>query len=127
MYPLSYQLSWIVEESGYLHIQATKPDTIGIRCDYLVNDRQGMKYEFFKGTAVSASPIGLAAYILEKFSTGTNKNYKYRADGGLLEEHTLDDLLDNIMLYWITNSMTTGFRIYAEHFNKTNIQSGLEQ
>lgn len=30
MYPLSNQLKYIIEESGYLHVQATKPDTIGI-------------------------------------------------------------------------------------------------
>ncbi|XP_011345635.1 juvenile hormone epoxide hydrolase 1-like [Ooceraea biroi] len=106
MYPLSYHLSRNIEESGYLHIQATKPDTIG--------------------TAVAASPVGLAAYILEKFSTGTNAEYRFRTDGGLLEKHSIDELLDNIMLYWITNSMTTSARIYAENFNKTNRESGLE-
>lgn len=30
MYPLSDHLSRILEEMGYMHIQATKPDTIGI-------------------------------------------------------------------------------------------------
>ncbi|XP_026826537.1 juvenile hormone epoxide hydrolase 1-like [Ooceraea biroi] len=107
MYPLSYHLSRNIEESGYLHIQATKPDTIG--------------------TAVAASPVGLAAYILEKFSTGTNAEYRFRTDGGLLEKHSIDELLDNIMLYWITNSITTSVRIYAEHFNKTNLARKLDE
>lgn len=29
MYPLSDHLSRLIEETGYMHIQATKPDTIG--------------------------------------------------------------------------------------------------
>ena len=29
MYPMSHHLSRLVEESGYFHIQATKPDTVG--------------------------------------------------------------------------------------------------
>ena len=29
MYPLSYHWGRLVEESGYFHLQATKPDTIG--------------------------------------------------------------------------------------------------
>lgn len=30
MYPLSDHLSYLIEEMGYMHIQASKPDTIGI-------------------------------------------------------------------------------------------------
>lgn len=29
MYPLGKVFSFLVEESGYMHIQATKPDTVG--------------------------------------------------------------------------------------------------
>lgn len=76
---------------------------------------------------MAASPVGLAAYILEKFSSGTNGEYRFREDGGLLEKHNMDELLDNIMLYWITNSMTTSVRLYAEVNNKTNWESGLEK
>ncbi|XP_020284934.1 juvenile hormone epoxide hydrolase 2-like [Pseudomyrmex gracilis] len=102
MYPLKKHLSFLLKESGYFHIQATKPDTIG--------------------TAVAASPVGLAAYIIEKFSTGTNGKYKFRADGGLLEKYTMDELLDNIMLYWITNSFTTSVRIYSEFFGNVTLR-----
>ncbi|XP_071860145.1 juvenile hormone epoxide hydrolase 1 [Bombus fervidus] len=96
-FPLSTTLSTLIEESGYFHIQATKPDTIG--------------------AALTASPDALAAYILEKFSTWTNKAYKERDDGGLTEKYTLDELLDNIMIYWVSNSITTSARLYAENFN----------
>ncbi|XP_072764444.1 juvenile hormone epoxide hydrolase 1 [Anoplolepis gracilipes] len=107
MYPLSDHMSRLLEESGYMHIQASKPDTIG--------------------TAVAASPVGLAAYILEKFSTWTNKEYKFRPDGGLLEKYTLDELLDNVMLYWVTNSLTTSVRIYAEQFTKKHMSSRIDE
>ncbi|XP_011250832.1 juvenile hormone epoxide hydrolase 1 [Camponotus floridanus] len=107
MYPLSDHLSYLIEETGYMHIQASKPDTIG--------------------TAVAASPVGLAAYILEKFSTWTNKEYKTRLDGGLLEKYTLDELLDNIMIYWLTNSLTTSVRLYSEQFNKKHMSSRIDE
>ncbi|MCP9257973.1 Epoxide hydrolase 1 [Dirofilaria immitis] len=57
----------LLEETGYMHIQATKPDTIGV--------------------ALTDSPIGLAAYILEKFSSGTNIDYRSLHDGGLTSRY----------------------------------------
>ncbi|XP_053974596.1 juvenile hormone epoxide hydrolase 1-like [Hylaeus volcanicus] len=98
-YPIGKVLQKIIEESGYFHIQATKPDTVGV--------------------GLSNAPDGLAAYILEKFSTWTNPAYKERDDGGLLEKFTLDELLDNIMVYWVTNSITTSVRLYAENFSSS--------
>ncbi|XP_015187740.1 PREDICTED: juvenile hormone epoxide hydrolase 1-like, partial [Polistes dominula] len=94
IYPMKDKFFFILEESGYFHLQATKPDTIGL--------------------ALMNSPVSLAGYILEKFSTWTNKEYKTRKDGGLLEKFTLDELLDNIMVYWVTDSITSSARLYAE-------------
>ncbi|CAG9859815.1 unnamed protein product [Phyllotreta striolata] len=94
-----------LRETGYLHEQATKPDTLGVG----IND----------------SPVGLAAYILEKFVTGTNKAWQLREDGGLLEYFTYDDLLDNIMFYWVTKSATTSFRLYSETFNRDYMGKGI--
>lgn len=99
-FPISTVLSNIVEESGYFHLQATKPDTIG--------------------AALTSSPDSLAVYILEKFSTWTNKAYRKRDDGGVLDKFSLDELLDNIMVYWITNSITSSVRLYAENFSSAN-------
>lgn len=82
---------------------------------------------FFKGTGLSDSPAGLAAYILEKFSTWTNPEYRFREDGGLLEKFTLDELLDNLMVYWVTNSITTSQRLYAENFNKATRNMNLDK
>lgn len=85
---------FFMREMGYTHIQATKPDTVGV--------------------GLTHSPLGLAAYILEKFSAWTNRTYISREDGGIQENFTLDELLDNIMVYWITGSITTSQRLYAE-------------
>lgn len=69
------------------------------------------------------SPVGLAAYILEKFSTWTNEDWRDLPDGGLKiqktaeNKYSIDDLLDNVMIYWATNSITSSMRLYAETFS----------
>ncbi|XP_067629977.1 juvenile hormone epoxide hydrolase 2-like [Eurosta solidaginis] len=103
----SEDLLFLVEESGYFHIQATKPDTIG--------------------TALAHNPVGLAAYILEKFSTWTNPEYKMLKDGGLTKRYTMDELLDNIMIYYVTNSITTANRIYSEAFSFAQLSLNIEK
>ncbi|CAK1547795.1 unnamed protein product [Leptosia nina] len=94
IYPLSKQMSFLLEETGYSHLQATKPDTVGI--------------------ALTDSPAGLAAYILEKYSTWTNPSNKRASDGNLLSNFLLTHLLDNVMVYWASNSITTSIRFYVE-------------
>lgn len=96
IYPFTPKFMHILQESGYMHIQATKPDTIGV--------------------ALQNNPVGLAAYIIEKFSTWTNPEYRNLLDGGLEKYFTLDSLLDNIMIYYLSNSITTSVRIYKEFF-----------
>ncbi|CRL02365.1 CLUMA_CG015094, isoform A [Clunio marinus] len=96
IYPFTPKFMDLLQESGYMHIQATKPDTIGV--------------------ALQNNPVGLAAYIIEKFSTWTNSEYRKLVDGGLEKYFTLDALLDNIMIYYLTNSITTSVRIYKEAF-----------
>lgn len=96
----------IMEEFGYAHIQATKPDTIG--------------------SALTDNPVGLAAYILEKFSTWTNGDYKHLEDGGLTQRFTYDALLDNIMIYYVTNSITTSVRLYSETMNKAQLALNMD-
>uniref|UniRef100_A0A0V0G516 Epoxide hydrolase n=1 Tax=Triatoma dimidiata TaxID=72491 RepID=A0A0V0G516_TRIDM len=91
------EFSNIMLETGYFHLQATKPDTVGIG----LND----------------SPAGLAAYILEKFSTWTNKAWRNLEDGGL-EKYDKVALLDNVMIYWLTGSITTSVRLYSESFSR---------
>ncbi|XP_061563083.1 epoxide hydrolase 1 [Cololabis saira] len=91
-----------VKESGYMHIQATKPDTVG--------------------RGLNDSPVGLAAYILEKFSTWTNRDFRNLEDGGLTRKFSLDDLLTNVMIYWTSGCIISSMRFYKENFGK-----GLDQ
>lgn len=80
-----------------------------------------------QGTALTDSPTGLAAYILEKFSTWTNPEYKLHDDGSLDKKFSLDELLDNVMIYWLTNSITTSMRLYAENFSSAHRSLQLER
>ncbi|XP_004700001.1 epoxide hydrolase 1 [Echinops telfairi] len=98
LYPFKKVFNSLVRESGYMHIQATKPDTVGC--------------------ALNDSPVGLAAYILEKFSTWTNPEFRNLEDGGLERKFSLDDLLTNIMLYWTTGTITSSQRFYKENLGQ---------
>ncbi|XP_022088742.1 epoxide hydrolase 1-like [Acanthaster planci] len=85
---------WLME-TGYLHIQATKPDTVG--------------------HALTDSPVGLAAYIIEKFSSWTNYDWLDLDDGGLDAYWSKDDLLTNVMIYWVSECITSSMRLYKEN------------
>ncbi|XP_052898987.1 juvenile hormone epoxide hydrolase 2-like [Anopheles moucheti] len=106
-FPFGTKFANIIEETGYMHIQATKPDTIG--------------------TALQGNPIGLAAYILEKFSTWTNPAYRNLPDGGLEKYFKLDTLLDNVMIYYLTDTITTSQRIYAEAFAADELKKNIDR
>jgi len=76
------------EGSAYQDIQGTKPQSLG----YGLND----------------SPSGLAAWIVEKFH-GWSDN-----DGTVDSAFTKDQILTNITLYWVTQTITSSTRIYYE-------------
>ena len=81
-------------DSGYSKQQSTRPQTLG----YGLVD----------------SPIGQAAWILEKF-------YQWTDCSGHPENIlTRDELLDNVMMYWLTNSGASSARLYWESFNNNN-------
>lgn len=107
MYPLKKLYIDTLIETGYAHLHATYPDTLGV--------------------ALTDSPVGLAAYILEKFAIWTDKSNKKKIDAGLLQKFTADELLDNIMIYWVTKSITTSMRIYSEYINTEAMSVTLEQ
>lgn len=68
------------------------------------------------GTVLSQNPIGLAVYIYEKFATWTHSAHRALPDGGWsgLDEEYRDAILDNIMVYQLTHTITTSARLYAE-------------
>lgn len=115
-FPKSTHLIYAIIETGYMHLQATKPDTIGNKSKKhfrIINN-----WIFVTGTALSHNPVGLLAYIVEKFSTWTNSNNRELTDGGWskFEKSYRDAILDNIMIYYLTNSITTSQRLYSEAF-----------
>ena len=77
---------WMKEEVGYTWIQGTKPQTLA----YGLTD----------------SPVGLAAWIVEKFHTWSD--HRGDLDGYLGR----DDMLTNIMLYWVTGAIGSSFWPY---------------
>jgi microsomal epoxide hydrolase len=75
-------------ETGYQQIQGTKPQTLG----YALND----------------SPAGLAAWIVEKFRTWSD------CEGDVERRFTKDELLTNITIYWVTETINSSMRLYRE-------------
>jgi pimeloyl-ACP methyl ester carboxylesterase len=82
------RISELADHKAYGAIQGTRPLTLA----YALND----------------SPAGLAAWIVDKF-------WAWSDHGGSLDQSfTKDELLTNIMLYWVTQSMPSATRIYYE-------------
>ncbi len=77
-------------DAGYSKQQSTRPQTLGY--------------------ALADSPVGQAMWVLEKFWKWTD------CDGHPENVLTRDELLDNIMLYWLTNSGASSARLYWESF-----------
>ena len=62
------------------------------------------------GYGLADSPVGQAMWIYEKFQSWTD------CDGEPENVLTRDEMLDDIMLYWLTNSATSSARLYWESF-----------
>lgn len=79
---------WFMQEGAYAMLQSTKPQTLA----FGLND----------------SPVGLASWIIEKFRSWSDS-------GGEVERHfTKDELLTNIMIYWVTETISSAARLYYE-------------
>ena len=79
---------WTDEERGYSHMQGTKPQTLG----YSLND----------------SPVGLAAWIVEKYRSWCD------CDGNPETRFSKDELLTTLTIYWVTETATSAARYYYE-------------
>lgn len=55
----------------------------------------------------------------------TNINNKYLPDGGITDHYNMTDLIDNIMVYWVSGSITSSMRIYKEMLS--GVELTLEQ
>jgi pimeloyl-ACP methyl ester carboxylesterase len=90
---LAEMAQWNELEAGYQKIQGTKPQTLGVG----LND----------------SPAGLCSWITEKFHGWTD------CDGDIENVLTKDELLTNVMVYWLTGTITSSMRLYYEVFRGT--------
>jgi epoxide hydrolase len=86
---IRYYTDW---DSGYSKQQQTRPQTVG----YGLVD----------------SPAGLCGWIVEKFWSWTD------SDGDPLNVLSRDELLDNVMLYWLPATGASSARMYWESFTK---------
>lgn len=77
------------EESGYAQEQMTKPQTLG--------------------AGLNDSPAGLLAWIVEKFRAWSD------CDGNPENCFTRDQLITNVMTYWVTQTITSSARLYWEN------------
>jgi pimeloyl-ACP methyl ester carboxylesterase len=88
---LEHAAEW---ESGYSTEHATRPQTIGY--------------------ALADSPVALCAWIVEKFWAWTD------CDGHPENVLTRDELLDNLMLYWLPRTGASSARLYWESLGQVN-------
>ena len=88
--------AFFAEESGYLQIQATRPQTLA----YGLTD----------------SPAGLAGWIVEKLRAWSD------CGGDLESAISRDDILANITLYWVTGTANSAARIYLEAMRAGQLQ-----
>ncbi len=86
---LNHYRDW---DSGYSKQQSTRPQTLGY--------------------GLADSPAGQVAWIFEKFWSWTD------CDGHPENALTRDEMLDNVMFYWLTNSAASSGRLYWESFGK---------
>jgi pimeloyl-ACP methyl ester carboxylesterase len=80
--------------SGYAAQQSTRPQTVGY--------------------ALADSPAGLCAWIAEKFWSWTD------CGGDLENVISRDELLDDVTLYWLTETATSSARLYWESFEQVS-------
>ncbi|KAI9014024.1 putative hydrolase [Hyaloraphidium curvatum] len=78
------------EETGYQRIQQTKPQTLG--------------------HGLSDSPVGVLAWIAEKFHGWTD----LRGEKDFPPTISTDRLLTNVMIYYVNNAITSSTRLYYE-------------
>jgi pimeloyl-ACP methyl ester carboxylesterase len=80
------------EEAGYAHEQGTRPQTLGV--------------------AMSDSPVGVAAWILEKFGAWADVPRDTGGKPDLWQAFDEDLLITNIMLYLVTSAFVTSTWFY---------------
>jgi pimeloyl-ACP methyl ester carboxylesterase len=89
---------WVATEGAYNNIQSTKPQTLA----YGLND----------------SPVGLAAWIIEKLYAWSD------CKGNIENCFTKDEIITNVMIYWITQTVNSSVRTYLQNSRFMKTQPG---
>jgi pimeloyl-ACP methyl ester carboxylesterase len=89
---MSRRAAILDQESGYSHEQETRPQTLGF--------------------AMADSPVGAAAWILEKFGKWADLPMTSDGSPDVWSKFSEEQLLTNIMLYVATSSVVTATWIY---------------
>jgi pimeloyl-ACP methyl ester carboxylesterase len=83
---LSDVAAWAAAEGGYAAIHRTKPQTAAV--------------------GLTDSPAGLAAWIVEKLRAWSD------CGGDVERAFTKDEILTNVMIYWLTGTIGSSMRMY---------------
>ena len=86
---LQEKAEWGALEGGYAHMHSTRPQTLA--------------------ASLNDSPVGLAAWICEKFRAWSD------CDGEIERVWSKDELLTNLSLYWHTQSIGSSIQMYWEN------------
>ena len=79
--------NWWMREGAFNMVQSTKPQSLGF--------------------ALTDSPVGMAAWMMSMISSGTADRIEQR--------FTLDELLTNFTIYWVTGTIGSSMRFYLEN------------
>jgi pimeloyl-ACP methyl ester carboxylesterase len=91
----------IESELAYARLQMSKPQTLA----HSLND----------------SPVGLAAWIVEKFRAWSD------SDGDVERRFTKDELLTNLMVYWVTGTAPSSVRMYYDFVREPLLTGRIER
>ncbi|MBU5331038.1 epoxide hydrolase family protein [Anaerocolumna aminovalerica] len=91
---------WLSHEGAYMSLQSTKPQTLAY--------------------GLSDSPVGLAGWIIEKFRAWSDCN------GNLRQSFAEDELLTNVMIYWVTNTIGPSTHMYYENSHSLPSMGSIE-
>ena len=80
-------VEWTASEGAYAAMHRTKPQTASF--------------------GLSDSPVGLAAWIVEKMRGWSD------CDGDIEKAFTKDEILTNVTIYWLTGTIGSSMRMYA--------------
>jgi pimeloyl-ACP methyl ester carboxylesterase len=86
---LKHMQQWVMQEGGYAIVQSTRPQSLAF--------------------GLMDSPVGLAAWLTEKYRAWTD------CDGDIERRMTKDELLTHIMIYWLSDTIASSIRTYAEN------------